>query len=86
MYKQRVIHPTSHKKGNNKMAKKFLTVSAFAEEIGIHPDTVREWDNKGILKAHHKSQSGRRFYTQEQVDKYKAKYFSDGNDILSDVK
>lgn len=50
--------------------KQFLTITEFANAIEIHPQTVRKWDNDGSLKAHHKTPSGRRYYTQEQVEKY----------------
>lgn len=49
---------------------KFLTVKEFAAKIGIHPNTVRQWDETGVLKAHHKTPSGRRLYTEEQVEEY----------------
>ncbi len=49
---------------------KFLTVKEFAAKIGIHPNTVRQWDETGVLKAHHKTPSGRRLYTDEQVEEY----------------
>jgi excisionase family DNA binding protein len=49
---------------------KFLTVEEFAKRIGVHPQTVRQWDNNGVLPAHHKTPSGRRCYTEEQVNDY----------------
>lgn len=49
---------------------RFLTVEQFARRIGVHPQTVRKWDNTGVLKAHHKTPSGRRLYTEEQVSEY----------------
>lgn len=49
---------------------KFLTVKEFAARIGVHPQTVRQWDADDILKPHHKTPSGRRLYTIEQVDEY----------------
>ena len=51
---------------------KFLTIEEFAKRIGVHPQTVRVWDKNGLLQAHHKSPSGRRFYTEEQVIEYLA--------------
>ncbi len=49
---------------------KFLTVEEFARQIGVHPQTVRAWDNSGALPAHHKTPSGRRLYSDEQVKEY----------------
>lgn len=45
----------------------YMTSAQFARRIKIHPQTVREWDKKGILRAHHKSPGGRRYYTEEQA-------------------
>lgn len=49
---------------------KFLTVAEFASRIGVHPQTVRQWDENDILKPHHRTPSGRRLYTEEQVTEY----------------
>ena len=46
---------------------KYMTTSAFAARIGVHPQTVRKWDKTGILKPHHKTPSGRRCYSEEQA-------------------
>jgi excisionase family DNA binding protein len=49
---------------------KFLTVDEFAKRIGVHPQTVRTWDNTGVLVAHHRTPKGRRLYSEEQVEEY----------------
>ena len=46
---------------------KFMTVDEFAKRIGVHPQTVRSWDKSGALRPHHKTPSGRRLYSEEQV-------------------
>ena len=51
-------------------AVRFLTVDEFAKRIGVHPQTVRQWDKNGSLPSHHKTPSGRRLYSEEQVDEY----------------
>ena len=38
----------------NKQDVKFLTVDEFAKKIGVHPQTVRQWDKNGVLLPHHK--------------------------------
>lgn len=50
--------------------KQFMTVEEFAKKIGVHPQTVRSWDKQGVLRPHHKTPSGRRLYTEDQVDEY----------------
>lgn len=53
---------------------RFMTTSEFAKRIGIHPQTLRRWDRDHTLCAHHKTSSGRRYYTEEQ-----AREFLNGN-------
>lgn len=47
-----------------------MTTGQFAERINVHPVTVRKWDDSGKLKAHHRTESNRRVYTEEQVRAY----------------
>jgi DNA-binding transcriptional MerR regulator len=47
---------------------KYMSVAEFAGRIGTHPQTVRRWDREGILKPHHVLPSGRRLYSEEQVE------------------
>ena len=48
----------------------FLTISEFAQRIGIHPQTVRKWDKQKVLCAHHRTPGGKRFYTEDQVNQF----------------
>ncbi len=56
--------------GMNEMESKFLTVEEFAKRIGVHPQTVRAWDKAGVLRPHHRTPSGRRQYSEAQVEEY----------------
>lgn len=47
---------------------KFYSIGEFAKRIGKTPQTVRNWDEKDILKPHHVSESGYRYYSQEQLN------------------
>lgn len=47
---------------------KYMTVAEFAGKIGVHPQTVRKWDKENVLKPHHVLPSGRRLYSEDQVD------------------
>ena len=51
-------------------ANEFLTISEFAQRIGIHPQTVRKWDKQKVLCAHHRTPGGKRFYTEDQVNQF----------------
>lgn len=55
---------------DNGVEVKFMTVDEFAKKIGVHPQTVRSWDKSGVLIPHHKTPSGRRLYSEEQVIEY----------------
>lgn len=48
----------------------FISINKFAKAIGKTPQTLRNWDSQGILKPHHKSPNGYRYYTKEQLDAY----------------
>lgn len=49
----------------------YLKISEFAKLTGLSEQCLRDWDNNGKLKCHHKSvKGGYRYYTYEQVDAY----------------
>lgn len=49
---------------------KYYTVKEFAEKIGVHAQTVRNWDRKNILKPAFTSPTGYRMYSEQQVEDY----------------
>ena len=48
----------------------FYTAPQFAQHIGVTPTTVRRWDKEGILKPHHCSPKGTRYYSADQLKEY----------------
>lgn len=44
-----------------------LTLAEAAEALKVHPNTLRKWDRKGILKAVRFGQRGDRRYKQEEI-------------------
>ena len=46
---------------------KFLTSGQAAKILGIHQDTLRNWDKTGKLKPHHVSTTGYKYYTLSQI-------------------
>jgi len=50
------------------MPKQFLTVKEVARIIGVSPLTVRNWDKKGLLKAHRNPLNNYRMYKIEEVE------------------
>ena len=49
---------------------KFYKAGEFARLIGITSVTLRKWDERGLLKPHHRSPTGYRFYSEEQLVSY----------------
>jgi MerR family transcriptional regulator/heat shock protein HspR len=50
-----------------KKPKKY-TISAVAEQYGIHPQTLRLYEREGLLKPS-RSAKGRRYYTEEDIER-----------------
>lgn len=48
----------------------YLSISKFAQLVGVTPQCLRNWDREGHLKPHHVTLSGYRYYTQEQANAY----------------
>lgn len=48
----------------------FYKVSEFARLIGVTSMTLRRWESQGILEPHHRSPSGYRYYSEDQLYDY----------------
>lgn len=48
-----------------------LSVSEVAKRFEVTPHTVRNWDRRGLIKANQVTPSGRKFYSEEQINKFK---------------
>lgn len=64
------------------MDDRFLTSTEFANAIGVSVMTLKRWEDSGKLFPHHKTMGGKRYYSYEQLDAYKLKYFNDKSDVL----
>lgn len=49
---------------------KYYSIGEFAKLIDKNPQTLREWDKKGIFKPHHVAPTGYRYYSQEQLNHF----------------
>ena len=58
----------NHKKINSR-----LTTSEVARLLNVHINTVREWSNRGILKAYRISSRGDRRFRQEDIASFLSK-------------
>ena len=52
-----------------KLLPELLTLSEAARVLKVHPNTLRKWDKKGILKAVRFGQRGDRRYKKEDIEK-----------------
>lgn len=47
---------------------RYFTINKFSKIVGVTPQTLRNWDKAGRLKPHHTSESGYRYYSEEQLN------------------
>ena len=45
----------------------YYTINKFSKLVGKTPQTLRNWDKSGVLKPHHTSTNGYRYYSEEQI-------------------
>lgn len=56
------------------MSEIFLTSTEFANAIGVSLSTIKNWDRDDILHPYMRTPTGKRLYTQAQVESYFRKY------------
>jgi len=49
---------------------KLISIGEFAEKTGLSTQTLRRWDNNGKLKCYHRLDTGKRYYSEEQLNEY----------------
>jgi putative resolvase len=47
---------------------KYYPIGQFSKNIGKSISTLRLWDKEGILKPHHVSEGGHRYYSEQQIN------------------
>lgn len=45
----------------------YYTINKFSKLVGKTPQTLRNWDKSGVLKPHHTSTNGYRYYSEDQI-------------------
>ncbi|MGL5548361.1 MAG: IS607 family transposase [Culicoidibacterales bacterium] len=48
---------------------KYYSIAQMSKLLGVTAQTLRNWDRSGKLKPHHTSESGYRYYSQEQLNR-----------------
>ena len=61
----------------------YLSLSETAELVGKCKQTLRRWDNEGILKAVREPGSEYRVYRREDVQTFLGEFFKDNSDDIS---
>lgn len=49
---------------------KYYSIGEFSKLIGKTEQTLRNWDKKEVLKPHHVTESGYRYYSQKQLNHF----------------
>ena len=57
------------------MATKLLNVRDTARALGVHENTIRNWEARGLLRAAHLPGSGYRRFAVEDVERLRAEMF-----------
>jgi len=47
---------------------RYFTINKFSKIVGVTPQTLRNWDKTDKLKPHHTTESGYRYYSEEQLN------------------
>jgi len=62
--------------------KRYLTVKEVAKMLGVTPQTLRNWDKKGKLKALRNPLNNYRIYKPEEIELFLRKIESEGKLFL----
>jgi MerR family transcriptional regulator, copper efflux regulator len=57
---------------------KVIRISRAAEEIGCSPNTLRNWERRGLIQIR-RDVNGRRFFSQREIDEIEKRIFLNRN-------
>ena len=55
---------------NNNLVDNMLTVGEVSTLLHIHPNTLRRWSNKGLIKSYAITPRGDRRFARQDIDKF----------------
>ena len=58
--------------GNGDGMSKLLTVREVADLLHVHPNTLRRWSNKGMIRAYRINRRGDRRFKREEIARFLA--------------
>jgi excisionase family DNA binding protein len=65
--------------GNGDHMSNMLTVREVAQLLHVHPNTLRRWSNKGIIRAYRITPRGDRRFKREEIDRFLAELNGHGD-------
>jgi len=57
-------------KSNRKPLQRMLTIKEVSQILHVHPNTVRNWSNSGLLKAYRVGSRGDRRFRPEDIEAF----------------
>lgn len=67
------------------MPNEWLSLSKVATIVGVHPSTIRNWSNQGMIPVH-RTQGGHRRYLRSEVELWIESQRANGDDSLADIR
>jgi len=64
----------------NERMDNMLTVREVAQLLHVHPNTLRRWSNKGIIRAYRITPRGDRRFKRKEIDRFLAELNGQGDD------
>jgi excisionase family DNA binding protein len=66
--------------GNGDGMSNMLTIREVARLFHVHPNTLRRWSNKGMIRAYRINQRGDRRFKREEIARFLAELNGQTND------
>lgn len=79
-----VLLQITYRQQVNKMETAFLTSGKAAKFLDVSEKTLRRWEKTGMLLPHHKSISGYKYYTEQQLSDFSEGYHRNILEIQTD--
>ena len=64
----------------NERMDNMLTVREVDDLLNVHPNTVRRWSNKGVIRAYRITPRGDRRFKRKEIDRFLAELNGHGDD------
>jgi excisionase family DNA binding protein len=65
---------------NGEHMSNMLTVREVADLLHVHPNTLRRWSNKGVIRAYRITRRGDRRFKREEIDRFLTELNGHGDD------